>query len=1429
MANALGRISGQLLKDNLTRSGNDLKFDEFGSTDPLLYLDVNSRRISINTSVRTRELLVNSTTITDNLISTNGLINLASLELGIVGDQIISSNGINIVASSQVNANIIETDNLQIDVNTIYSLITDTPIELRPSGTGQVNINSNTNITGDLYTPYNITLDGNIIFGDSSSDNVEFAADIGSDIIPDQNEFYSIGSNPAIPGNKRWDIVYPNLVNGVEITTGSIASSGLNLGLRQGKIWYVATNGDDSNVGDHQAGPFATIEHALSEATDGDTIYIYPGTYVEITPLEVPVGVTVRGAGIRAVTIVPDITSQFETVFLLNGETTVSDLTVKDFYAPGYAFAFAPGFTVSTRSPYVQNITVITKGSVTSLSDPRGFDEGDAGGGAYVDGSLATTSSKEASMLFHSVTFITPGVDALVMTNGVRVEWLNSFTYFANRGMYATNGTLGLASLGVRFGAEIRSIGSANVYGNYGAEADGASTLMYLIQHNFAYIGAGKDVTNDPSLNIAANETVELAFGKIYYQSLDNKGNFKVGDAFGVSFDTGLVSINGVSVSAGGVTSINFASGTAETVIDATQVTTGNIKFSNNLLTTLSGAINLPSGTGEINLNSDTSVSNNLDVTGNFNIDGTLTIGNAYIDIVRFTAPVEFDLRPKTDDDFTLGGPTNKSWDFVYLDTSYIGNYKLENATISTVAGGADVELRADGTGRIFVNQDNVEFDQDLTVSGTTNLGDNVLTSAATVTGIIDHVGLLDRTGDTGQTGTYDQDGYLDVSSDVQIANVTFIDNTISTVTLDSNLELGAASTGKVTVPSADVQIDNNLFVTGNIQADSVGITTDITTDSYSNGNIEISLDLITTTVTDSDLEFRAAGTGKIYASQDSVKFDQDLTVDTTTVLKTTIVAGDITHIGDYLQTGNTLQTGNRDITNTLDVTNNVYFDNINIVDNRIFTTNLNDNLELRAVGSGIVVFDDNTQFSQSALFGTLESNGLGNSGTITSDIFSDNDIEINDNYITTTISNNDLEFTANGTGKISLPLDPLAITQDLTVQDDSILKSVTINGALDHVGNTTQTGNVGHTGDFDLSNNLTVTGTDAFFTDVRIINNRIATSTGNNNLELRANGTGIIKIADSAAFGQTLTVNGVTTTATISAVTGTITSDIFTNSDIEINDNYITTTVGNNNLILNGNSTGGPRLEKLKFNSTTLSTESNNDNIILSVPAGSLLIDANTALKIPVGTTVNRPTLTQGELRFNTTENLFRGYSTATVTFAGVYSADRLTRVLAHPTNNTIGFTTNNSLAVTVSSTGFAVNALAVDNLLFDNNTVASTSTNADITLDANGSGYIKIGDIAIESNEFLNLDTSSPIILQNTSSGYVKFAGTTGIAIPSGDVASRPLNPETGDMRWNTELSEAEVFNGVNYQALSGSGGDVLSAEEVQEETNLWALVLG
>jgi hypothetical protein len=89
------------------------------------------------------------------------------------------------------------------------------------------------------------------------------------------------------------------------------------------------------------------------------------------------------------------------------------------------------------------------------------------------------------------------------------------------------------------FGAELRSIGSASVYGNYGAVGDGDGVIAYLISHNFAYVGSGKVSTNDPNDRIDANEVVKSNRAKIYYTSVDNEGNFSVGDAFFVNQETG--------------------------------------------------------------------------------------------------------------------------------------------------------------------------------------------------------------------------------------------------------------------------------------------------------------------------------------------------------------------------------------------------------------------------------------------------------------------------------------------------------------------------------------------------------------------------------------------------------------------------------------------------------------------------------------------------------------------------------------------------------------------------------------------------------------------------------------------------------------------------------------------------------------------------
>jgi hypothetical protein len=211
--------------------------------------------------------------------------------------------------------------------------------------------------------------------------------------------------------------------------------------------------------------------------------------------------------------------------------------------------------------------------------------------------------SKEASLLFHSCTFLTPGVDCVTMTNGVRVEWLNSFTYFAYRGLVGLQGTLGFASLGVKFGAELRSIGSANVYGDWAAWGDGANVIMYLVGHNFAYVGSLQDSTNDPTLAEEGHQAERLNGAQIYYQSVDQSGNMRVGNVFKVDGATGAVLFTATTFQFNN-SSLEFTSGSNRTYLDAHEISTGYTRISENTLTTISGDLILSAANQEVNLSS---------------------------------------------------------------------------------------------------------------------------------------------------------------------------------------------------------------------------------------------------------------------------------------------------------------------------------------------------------------------------------------------------------------------------------------------------------------------------------------------------------------------------------------------------------------------------------------------------------------------------------------------------------------------------------------------------------------------------------------------------------------------------------------------------------------------------------------------------------
>jgi hypothetical protein len=1030
---AIGRISGQLLKDNLTRAGRNLTFD-----NDLLHLDVTNRRVGVNTTSPSHTLQVVGTTRTTNL-TVDTTATLANITVS--GNEITTTTGQLNLLPNNANAVVVQAK-LQVDsleltgnnINGINGAGGNQDINFRPQGTGKTNIYSDVYVDGNLHATGSITADGGTItLGDANTDNVVFNADINSDIRPNTHQYFNLGSN-----SNQWLDTYTKNLKTTLIESTSITVNGINLVLTQGKIYYVAVNGNDTKSGSHQNDPFLTIKKALTVATSGDTVYIYPGTYSEIFPLTVPVGVTVRGSGIRSVLIQPTAGTRSNDAFLLNGEVTIEDITIGNFEYnagsnTGYAFRYATNFRVTSRSPYIRNISVITAGSTVRLgtnpaNDPRGFLAGDAGKGALFDGSVANATSKDVSILFHSATFITPGVNCITITNGVKVEWLNSFIYFALRGYlintgstgqfgtattglkiaaanrvgtwapsntltyYDTDGTtvlgtgtiasvsgdwvyltgnaagfqtitdrvgktafvnggaklntsikkFGTASLrltnslapttptdyiqysssldfgfgtadwtmegqfyilstgqfqtlldtrttapeyspmlaindtgqayvniygsvvitgttvlslstwhhlmlvkynnqlklyvngvqegstyadtndygankplriganynleygfngyvdevrvsvvarktanfttptipylsdvdtalllhldGVnnstlivddgasrqdlrtsaggtatliqyadytKFGAEIRSIGSANVYGTYGYVGDGPGVIAYLISQNFAYVGANQFTDNDPTRQIAANEIVKTNGAKIYYTSVDNKGDFKVGDYFSIDQKTGAVIFNGSSFNIPTSTSIILTDGVNTTTIDATKVETGNLNISGNTISSLTGDIILAPSSGNITINSSKSLRIPIGTTpqrpaspsaGMLRFNTTENWFEGYVngavndwiplgqvtDLAK-TTYIKAEATPGAGDKtlyFYANNTQVATLDTTALTTNRVdvGNFKITSNTITPITDNTDVVVQPSGTGGLIVS-----------------------------------------------------------------------------------------------------------------------------------------------------------------------------------------------------------------------------------------------------------------------------------------------------------------------------------------------------------------------------------------------------------------------------------------------------------------------------------------------------------------------------------------------------------------------------------------------------------------------------------------------------------------------------------------------------------------------------------------------------
>ena len=259
---AIGRISGQLLKSNLLRAGENLAFE----TD-LLYLDVVNSRIGIRTATPTVDLDVNGHTRSTNITVDNQL-NIGDLHF--TGNTITSdSNTINFAAAAgeaTVYHSRLQIDDLQLQGSTISTTVSNSSIELDPNGTGTVNIVANTNITGNLVVTGNVNATGNVVIGgnitigDALTDNIVINASIRSDLVPETDNIYDLGS-----ASYRWRAVYTGTLYTTSINVPSLDVG--NLMFRDNEI--TTTTGQDlyldgNGAGGVRLGNFKIVDNTIT-------------------------------------------------------------------------------------------------------------------------------------------------------------------------------------------------------------------------------------------------------------------------------------------------------------------------------------------------------------------------------------------------------------------------------------------------------------------------------------------------------------------------------------------------------------------------------------------------------------------------------------------------------------------------------------------------------------------------------------------------------------------------------------------------------------------------------------------------------------------------------------------------------------------------------------------------------------------------------------------------------------------------------------------------------------------------------------------------------------------------------------------------------------------------------------------------------------
>ena len=603
----------------------------------------------------------------------------------------------------------------------------------------------------------------------------------------------------------------------------------------------------------------------------------------------------------------------------------------------------------------------------------------------------------------------------------------------------------------------------------------------------------------------------------------------------------------------------------------------GNLDLNGHSITTARSNENIninPAGTGTIELVANTNVTGDLAITGNTTVSGRIFLGDGATDVTQVTGVFEADnltidgttiTSKVTNGDVTIQG--NGTGVVAIPNLKVDGNISVTDNEIQTTVSNSDLKLSASGTGGVLASA--------LRIHGTTLSADDsstiTLAEGVNITGALTLTGglasaLSVANGGTGATSltsnavltgtgssaitaesnlTFDG-STLTLTGSAALDGVTVKDNTVSSNTSNSNLQLSGNGTGKVEIMDG---------ITGSFDITQTGSTT--ITGQADIDYVRIKDNKITTNTSNSVLEISANGSGTIDIQNAMTTLGQTVTgnvaitgradVDNLRIDANSITAqnsnGGITlnPNGTGTVTINGTFVG---ITNTLSA-NKVETDQIAIEGNEITTANSNANLELSANGSGKVTISGLSYPTSDGTNGqVLTTNGSGvltftDKTTDTTDVVSDTtpqlggDLDVNGQKIISARSNEQIILDPNGTGTIELAA------------------NTNVTGNLDVTGEITKTGDL----KFNASGDILIDGDggDIFFMDGSAGSYASFSRSGSRDLTLRSNNVVALTFdsANVAAAGN-LSVAGSSTLDGVTITDNTIKANA-SNADLQI------------------------------------------------------------------------------------------------------------------------------------------------------------------------------------------------------------------------------------------------------------------------------------